>query len=223
MNWWRIVGAIAWKDILAEWRARELLGAMFAFAVTVILIFSVAFEPGAGDARGVVPGALWVAFTFSGLLSLTRSFVLERDRGSLDGLLLSPVDRSAIYVAKWLTNWLFISLVEVIVLPVASALFNLSLIRADLLLIIILGTGGYAGVGTLFSAMSANSRTRGALLPVLLLPVLVPLLLAAVKATGGVLNGDSLAGVSHWLQILVGFDLIFVALACVLFDYVVEG
>jgi len=196
---------------------------MFAFAVLVILIFNLAFELRVTNVREVVPGALWVAFTFSGMLGLSRSFVLETDRGSLDGLLLSPVDRSAIYLAKWLSNWLFISLIEVIALPLASGLFNLNLIRADLLLITVLGTGGYAGVGTLFSAMAANTRTREMLLPMLLLPVAMPLLLAAVKATDGLLNGDTLAGVSHWLEILVGFDLIFVTLAYVLFDYVVEG
>jgi len=222
MSWWRIVGAIVWKDVVAEWRTKELLSAMFALAALVILIFNLAFELRVGNVREVVPGALWVAFIFAGMLGLNRSFVLEKDQGSLDGLLLSPTDRSAIYLAKWLSNWLFISLTEAITLPLASALFNLNLIRADLLLITALGTGGYAGVGTLFSVLTANTRTREVLLPVLLFPVVMPLLLAAVKATGGLLDGDTLAGVSHWLQILIGFDLIFVALAYVLFDYVVE-
>jgi len=222
MSWLRVVRAIVWKDVVAEWRTREVLSAMFAFALLVILIFNLAFEPRTEEVRKVVPGALWVAFTFAGMLGLNRSFVLEKDRGSLDGLLLGPMDRSLIYLAKWLSNWLFISLIELITLPLASALFNLNLIRADLLLITALGTGGYAGVGTLFSAMTANTRTREVLLPVLLFPVAVPLLLAAVKATGGLLDGDTLAGVGHWLQILVVFDIIFVTLAYMLFDYVVE-
>jgi heme exporter protein B len=222
MSLWRIAGAIVWKDVVAEWRTREVLSAMFAFAVLVILIFNLAFDLRVGNVREVVPGALWVAITFAGMLGLNRSFVLERDRGSLDGLLLGPMDRSVIYLAKWLSNWLFMSVVEAVTLPLASALFNLNLIRADLLLITALGTGGYAGVGTLFSAMTANTRTREVLLPVLLFPVAVPLLLAAIKATGGLLDGGTLAGVSHWLQILIGFDLIFVILAYVLFDYVVE-
>ena len=222
MSLWRIVGAIVWKDVVAEWRTKELLSAMFALAVLVILIFNFAFELRVGNVREVVTGALWVAFTFAGMLGLNRSFALEKDRGSLDGLLLGPMDRSAIYLAKWLSNWIFISLIVVITLPLASALFNLNLIRADLLLITALGTGGYAGVGTLFSAMTANTRTREVLLPVLLFPVAVPLLLAAVKATGGLLDGDTLVGVGHWLQMLVGFDIIFLTLAYVLFDYVVE-
>jgi len=222
MSWWRIVGAIVWKDVVAEWRTKELLSAMFALAALVILIFNLAFELRVGNVREVVPGALWVAFIFAGMLGLNRSFVLEKDRGSLDGLLLGPMDHSIIYLAKWLSNWLFISLVEALTLLLASALFNLNLIRADLLLITALGTGGYAGVGTLFSVLTANTRTREVLLPVLLFPVVMPLLLAAVKATGGLLNGDTLAEVSHWLQILIGFDLIFVALAYVLFHYVVE-
>lgn len=222
MSCWRIVGAIVWKDVVAEWRTKELLSAMFALAALVILIFNLAFELRVSNVREVVPGALWVAFIFAGMLGLNRSFVLEKDRSSLDGLLLGPMDHSIIYLAKWLSNWLFICLVEALTLLLASALFNLNLIRADLLLITALGTGGYAGVGTLFSVLTANTRTREVLLPVLLFPVVMPLLLAAVKATGGLLDGDTLAGVSHWLQILVGFDLIFVALAYVLFDYVVE-
>lgn len=222
MNLWQIVGAIVWKDVMAEWHTKEVLSAMFAFAALVILIFNLAFELRVGNVREMVPGALWVAFTFSGMLGLNRSFTLEKDRGSLDGLLLGPMDHSAIYLAKWLSNWLFISLIEAITLPLASALFNLNLIRADLLLITALGTGGYAGVGTLFSALTVSARTREMLLPALLFPITVPLLLAAVKATGGLLDGDTLAGVGHWLSLLIAFDLIFVTLAYILFDYVVE-
>lgn len=222
MSFWRIVGAIVWKDVVAEWRAKEVLSAMFALAVLVLLIFNFAFELRVGNVREVVPGALWVAFTFAGMLGLNRSFVSERDRGCLDGLLLAPADRSAILLAKSLSNWLFISLIEAIILLLASALFNLNLIRADLLLITALGTGGYAGLGTLMSAMTASTRAREVLLPVLLLPPAVPLLLAVVKATGGLLDGDTLAGVGHWLQMVVGFDIVFLTLAGVLFGYVVE-
>jgi len=222
MSFWRVVAAIVWKDVVAEWRDKEVLSAMFALAALVILIFNFAFELRVGNVREVVPGALWVAFIFAGMLGLSRSFVLERDRGYLDGLLLAPVDRSAILVAKSLSNWLFMSLIEVIVLLLASALFNLDLMRADLLLVTALGTGGYAGLGTLMSALTANTRAREVLLPALLLPVAVPLLLAVVKATAGLLDGGTLAGVVHWLQMVIGFDIIFLTLAGVLFGFVVE-
>lgn len=222
MSRWQIVGAIVWKEVVVGWRAKKLLSARFALAVLVILISYLAYKLRAGDVREIVTAALWIALTLSGMLSLSYSFAQERDRGSLDGLLLSPVDRSAIYLAKWLSSWLFVCLVQVVTLPLASVLFSIDLMRADLLLITALGAGGYAGVGTLLSAMVANTRTREILLVVILLPVAVPLLLAAVKATSDLLHGDTLSGARYWLQFMVGFNLIFVILSSVLFDHAVR-
>jgi heme exporter protein B len=220
MSRWQTVGAIVWKEVVVGWRA--ILSARFALAVLVILISYVVFKLRAGNVRETVTAAVWMAVTVSGMLSLSCSFVQERARGSLDGLLLSPVDRGAIYLAKWLSNWLFISLVQAVTLPLASALFGVDLIRADLLLIMALGTGGYAGVGTLLSAMASNARTREMLLPVMLLPVAMPLLLAAVKTTSDLLHGETLTGAGRWLQFMVGFNLILVILSSVLFDYAVR-
>jgi heme exporter protein B len=222
MNFLRKVLAIVQKDIAVELRTKEMLSSMFVFALLVIVIFNFAFELRVEDVRKVTPGVLWVTFTFAGMLGLNRSFVLEKDRGCLEGLLLCPVDRSAIYFGKMLGNFIFMTVVEAIILPIFSVLFNLSLFRPGLLLIVVLGTLGFAGVGTLFSAMAVHTRAREVMLPVLLFPVVVPAMIAAVKATGGILDGQIFSEMAHWLRLLVAFDVIFLAISFMTFDYVVE-
>jgi heme exporter protein B len=216
--------SIVWKDIVAELRTKEMFSAMFVFSVLVIVIFNFAFELRiGGDAvRGVAPGALWVAFAFSGILGLNRSFVLEKDRGCLEGLLLAPMDHTAIYFGKMISTMLFMFVVEVIVLPVFTVFFGVSLFDLRLVLVVILGTVGFAGVGTVLSAMTAQTRAREVLLPILLLPVAAPVLIAAVKATAGVLDGLPTSEIMHWLQLLVAFDIIFPAIAFMTFDFVVK-
>jgi heme exporter protein B len=148
---------------------------------------------------------------------------MEKDRGSMEGLLLAPVDRSAIYLGKMLSNLLFIAVVEVIILPIFIVLFNLSAADLPLLVgVMILGTIGFAGVGTLFSAMAIHTRAREVLLPILLFPVIIPVMLASVKLTGAILDRVPFADVQNWFSLLIAFDLIFLALSFILFDYVVE-
>ncbi|MDY7040226.1 MAG: heme exporter protein CcmB [Chloroflexota bacterium] len=221
MNYLRKVGAIVWKDLLTELRTREMVSSMLVFALLVLLIFSFAFELRVEQVMAVAPGVLWVTFTFAGMLGLNRAFVLEKDRGCLDGLLLSPVDRSAIYFGKVLGNTLFMLVVEAIALPLFVLFFNLPF-PPLLPLIVFLGTVGFAGVGTLFSAMTVHTRAREVLLPVLLFPIVVPVIIAAVKLTAGLLDGLSLREIMHWLRLLVAFDVIFLAVAYMTFDYVVE-
>jgi len=223
MNYLRKILAIVWKDIVAELRTKEMFSAMFVFAVLVIVIFNFAFElRGVERVREAAPGILWVAFTFAGVLGLNRAFVLEKDRGCLEGLLLAPVDHTAVYFGKMISTLLFMLVVEAIVLPVFTALFGINLLDLRLVLIVALGTLGFAGVGTLLSAMTAQTRAREVLLPILLLPVAAPLLIFAVKATAGVLDGLPLSDIAHWLQLLVAFDVIFPAVAFMTFDYVVK-
>lgn len=222
-NYVRKVLAIVSKDIATEIRTKEMLSAMFVFSLLVIMIFNFAFDLRAENAQDLAPGVLWVAIAFAGMLGLSRSFIVERDRGVIDGLLLAPVDRSAIYFGKMIGNVLFISLVEVIVLPFFIVLFNQPLSIVPLLVgIVILGTIGFAGVGTLFSAMAVHTRAREVLLPIMLFPVVVPVLLSAVRLTAGLLDGAPFADVSHWLALLVTFDIIFVAASFILFEFVVE-
>jgi heme exporter protein B len=218
----RAVGAVVWKDLLAEYRSRELLGAMLVFALLVILIFNFALELDIRTRETVASGVLWVTFAFAGTLGLNRSMGVEKDRGCLDGLLLAPVDRSAIYFGKVLGNLIFMTIVEAIVLPTFSVLYNLNLINAGLIMIVVLGSIGYAAVGTLLSSMAVQARTRDILLPILLFPVSIPLLLAAVKASNGFLQNLEMIDIMPWLNILLVYDVIFIAVAFMLFDFVVE-
>lgn len=220
---WQAVWAVVKKDILAELRTKETLSMMLIFVLLAVFIFNFAFDLRVENVREVAPGVMWVAFVFAGVLGLNRSFIQEADKGCLDGLLMTPVDRSLIYLGKMLGNLIFMLVVDAIALPVFSVLLNLALVRWDIALIVVLGTLGFAGVGTLFSAMTANTRAREVMLPLLLFPVALPLVLAAVKATAGVLDGASLGEVANWLNLLIGYDVIFLTISYLTFDYVVES
>jgi heme exporter protein B len=214
--------AVIWKDLVAEWRSRELISAMLVFALLVILIFNFALDLDAAARASVASGVLWVTFTFSGTLGLNRSMATEKDRGCLDGLLLAPVDRSAIYFGKMIGNLAFMLLMAAIVLPIFSVLYNTNLFVPGLMLVILLGSIGYVAVGTLLAAMAVQARTRDILLPILLFPVTVPVLLASVKASSGYLQGLAMSDILPWLNLLVAYDVIFIAVAFMVFDYVVE-
>jgi heme exporter protein B len=218
----RALGAIVWKDLAAELRSRELLSAMLVFALLVILIFNFALELDAKARANVTSGVLWVTFAFAGTLGLNRSMSQEKDRGCLDGLLLAPVDRSAIYFGKALGNLIFMLLVEIIVLPVYSALYNINLFHPGLILVILLGSIGYVAVGTLLASMAVQTRTRDILLPILLFPVVIPVFISAVKASSGFLQAIPMDEIKPWLNLLVVYDVVFTALAFMVFDYVVE-
>jgi heme exporter protein B len=221
-SYWKAIAAIAWKDLAAELRSRELLSAMLVFSLLVILIFNFALELDIATRRSVTSGVLWTTFAFAGTLGLNRSMAVEKDRGCLDGLLLAPVDRSAIYFGKVISNLAFMLIVEAIVLPVYSVLYNVNLFQPGLLLVILLGSIGYVAVGTLLSSMAVQTRTRDVLLPILLFPVVVPILIAAVKASGGYLTGAKMDEILPWLNLLIAYDVIFTAIAFMVFDYVVE-
>ena len=218
----RKVLAIVAKDVASELRTREALSSMFVFALLVIVIFNFAFELRVDNKGAVAPGVLWVAIVFAGMLGLNRSFITEKDRGCLEGLLLCPVDRSAIFAGKMVGNLLFMGAVEAVLLPVFAAFFDLPVFTPRLLLIVVLGTVGFAAVGTLFAAVAVHTRTREVMLPVLLLPVAVPVLVAAVKATGDALASPPPLTEGPWLGILVAFDVIFLTAAMLTFEYVFQ-
>ncbi len=218
----RSLSAILWKDLAAELRSREMLSAMLVFALLVILIFNFSLELDAQARASVTGGVLWVTFAFAGTLGLNRSMAMEKDRGCLDGLLLAPVDRSAIYFGKAIGNLVFMLVVEIIVLPVYSILYNTNLFQPGLLLVILLGSIGYVAVGTLLSSMAIQTRTRDVLLPILLFPLVIPVLIAAVKASTGFLQGTPFPDLSPWINLLVVYDVIFVAVAFMVFDFIVE-
>jgi len=223
MSYLRKVAAIIAKDIAAELRTREMLSSMGVFAILVIIVFNFAFEL---TERQIIetatPGALWVTIIFAGMLGLNRSLSVELDKGCLDGLLLTPVDRSAIFFGKALGNALFMLIVEAIVLPLFVVFFNVPLVQPWVILIVVLGTLGFAGVGTLLSSMAVNTRAREVMLPILLFPVAMPELIAAVKATSGAMMGLPVSEWQQWLSLLIVFDVVLITVTFMVFAYIVE-
>ena len=222
MRFWSAMWAIFWKDVRAEFRTKDIFTGMLIFALLAVLIFNFAFDLRVERAKEVLPGVMWVSIVFAGMLGLNRSFILEYDRGSLSGILLAPVDRSALYLGKMLGNLVFMVAVEVVLLPIMMVLFNVNVLQPSILIFVFLGTIGFAIVGTSFAAIAVNTRAREVMPPVLLLPVLVPVLIAAVKGTANVLDGGTLGEQMSWLRILGAFDIIFLGIAFMTFDYIVE-
>jgi heme exporter protein B len=214
------VGAILWKDMLYELRSKQNWTGMGMFALLVLVIFNFTFDLRIDNKAAVAPGALWVAFIFASMLGLSRTIAAEREQGSLDRLLLCPVDRKAIYLAKLTGNVLFIGIVELIALPVFAALFNVPLFVGALLPIVFFGTLGIATVGTLVSVMAAATRARELLLPILVFPLVVPVVISAVRATEALLAPS--ANQPPWLGLMIAFDVIFLSVSMLMFQYIVE-
>lgn len=204
-----------------ELRTKELFNSMFLFALLALIIFNFAF---AGSMpKSVLAGALWVAFLFASVLGLNRSFVKEQDKGCLEGLLLAPADRSAIYFGKFLGNLVFLLFVEAVSLPLVTVFFNRTeIVRHPLELagILVLGSVAISSVGTILSAITANTKTRELLLPILLFPLMIPVIIGAVEITAYIFEPKG--AIDQWLRLLVVYDIIFVLVPYILFDYVVE-
>lgn len=216
------VFAIIGKDILSEFRRKDNAISILLFALLVIIIFSFAFDP-EEDATGLVePGVLWIAFTFAGVLGMNRIFAMEKEKGCLEGLMLCPVDRDIIYWGKMAGGLLFMLVMEAIITPIFLILFDLPLFMPELALISILATVGFVSVGTLFSAMAVNTRAKDVLLPILFFPIAVPVIISAVKATEVVLNGEAFSDMVSWLEIMGAFDVIFLVVSALVFEFVVE-
>lgn len=212
--------AILWKDVRYELRSKQMWTGMGLFAILVLVIFNFAFDLRVDNKAAVAPGALWVAFVFASMLGLGRTIATEREKASMDRLLLCPVDRKAIYLAKLLGNMLFIGVVEIVALPIFAALFDIPLFVGALLPVVLLGTLGIATVGTLFSAMAASTQARELLLPLLVFPLIVPIVIGAVRATGTLMV--PVANEPPWLGLITAFDIIFLSISMLTFEYVVE-
>jgi heme exporter protein B len=215
------VRTLIWRDLLAEYRSKEVLGGGIVFALLTLVIFNFAIDLRVETAEEVAPGILWLGFSFAGMLAFGRSFAAERERGTLDGILLAPIDRGAIYLARAITNCVLMGVVELVSLPMFVALYNVRAAWGELLLTTALGTIGFTGAGTLVAAIAANTRAREVMLPVLLLPLTVPVLIASVKATALALGAHSPESIP-WLQLLVGFDVVVVATAFLVFEYILD-
>ena len=217
----RIIAAILWKDLKIELRTKEAFSASFVFSVLVLVIFNFTMDLTSAEALKLGSGFLWVAFTFAGVLSLNRSFALEKEQNCIQGMLLAPVDRSAIYIAKFLVNFLFMFVTELIVLPLFVIFFNVAIERVGVLfLVLCLGTAGFSSVGTLFSAIAVHTRMREVMLPVLLLPITIPVLIAAVETTAYALGAQEQA--SFWFKLLVVYDLVFFTVCFLSFEFVLQ-
>jgi heme exporter protein B len=197
---------------------------MIVFSLLVSVIFNFAFPPGSEALREAIPGILWMTIIFASLLGLNRSFIYEVDKGCLQGLMLAPIPRSVVYIAKSLVNFLFILLVEMIVLPIFAIFFDLNLLDSlgPLLLVMLLSTAGIAIIGTLFSAISVNTKSREIMLPILYFPVFIPVIFGAVQSTAAIFQEESWSVIWSWLKIIIAFDVIFLIVALLTFEYVIE-
>lgn len=219
--------AVAAKDLRIEWRTLETLSAMALFSLIVLVVFNFAFDLSTVQQVGaskLVPGVLWTTFAFSGIVGFSRSFQLERQRDALAALVLAPVDRGVLFVGKTIANLVALVILEAIVLPLSAVFFNYPLfdLAGPLLAVVALHTVGLAELGTLFAAVASKVGRGEALLATLLFPVAAPLFISAVKCTEAVLAGEGLGGVSNWMLITAGFDVLYLFVALLTFDFVLE-
>lgn len=216
------VFAILWKDVLSELRTKEIITSVFVFSLLVVVIFNFALDIEDETVLKVAPGILWVAFTFAGVLSLNRTFAMEKEKGCLEAMMLCPVSWDTIYWGKMAGSFLFMLFVEAIITPIFLILFDLPLFMPRLGLIIVLATLGFVSVGTLFSALAVNTKAKDIMLPLLFLPVVVPVIIAAVKASGLILDDKPWGDMSSWLQLLIAFDVVFLVISALVFEFVIE-
>src|ERR1700733_1611334 len=223
MSTLRATAILLSKELRLEFRTRELLSATIVFALVVVVLFSFAFDPTAAESRRYGPGLLWISFLFAGSLMLNPSFARERLNDTIDALRMATIYTFATLAATKLVNFLFMSVREVVLVPVFAVLYNVSLagVAGRLILVLALGTIGLTVTGTVFSAISSHARLRELLLPLLLLPILTPLLIAAVEATASLLVEDPELD-RTWVALLAGFDIVFLTASWLLCDYLIE-
>ncbi|MBI4236598.1 MAG: heme exporter protein CcmB [Chloroflexi bacterium] len=218
----RQVWVLLAKEVRVELRSKETVPSMAVFALAALIIFQFAFDLRGPTLSLVAPGVLWVAVLFASILGLGRSFAREVERGSLEGLLVAPLDPGALYVAKVLGNLALLLVLAAVIVPLGAILFGLDLFRPGLLLFLPLGSLGIAAVGTILAAVAANTRAREALLPIILLPLLVPVVIAGVKGTGLALDGRPWVELQVWAGLLVAYDVLFTTISYLTFNIVME-
>ncbi len=224
MHFFRVVRWIAWKDLLSEYRNRENISSMFFFALNVILIFSFSFSLDPDTIKEIMPGIIWVAFGFTAIIGLGKSFLIEVNNDCMEYFQTLPVPKGALYLGKFLGNLLFMLTVEIVLFPLFILFFNLDLLEQFLpiLLISTVATIGLSALGTLFSALTVQIRAREVMFPILLLPLSVPIFIGAVEATRGALSGDPFSHYRHWIELLGVFDVIFVVVSFWIFEFILD-
>jgi heme exporter protein B len=213
------------KDLLVELRRRESFLTMFFFGILLLFVFHFSFDLTPAKVPEMAPALLWLAFLFTGTLGLAQLFQAERENHCLDALLLAPLDRGALFLAKVFLSLVLMVVVELVVMPLFWILFNLQLWRVlpALLGIAFLGTLGFSVVGTLLAAITLRARARELLLPLVLFPLMVPVILATIRCMEAILRAGELGDAGPWLRLLLGFDVIFLTLGILLFDWVIEA
>jgi heme exporter protein B len=216
--------AIAGKDLAIEWRTKTAFVSSMTFAVLVLAVLFFARDPTVVGAVDVAPGSLWVTFTFAAMIGLNRAFLLERENRAMDGILLTPVPRAAVFVGKLLANLVFVGTVEAVSLPLFILFYDVSIGRGlpALVLVIAIATVGFVALGTLLSAMVVRTRFAELMLPLLLLPFLVPPIIGAVQVTASILAHRPLSEVAGWLKLLTAFDIVFLTVCTLLFERTLE-
>jgi heme exporter protein B len=225
LTFWNAAIAILKKDLRCELRTKEVFNSSAVFALLVVVVFSMAFEPTSEQARALSGGLLWVAFVFSAMLALGRTFAREVPNDCMLGLQMAPIPPAAIYVGKLLSNLIFLVLLELLLLPVFAVFYNVRIGEHALMLglIVLLGSWGLASVGTTFAGIATTVRLRELMLPVLLFPIEIPLIVSLVEATTAVLQGtDPNVQPGVWMRICFGFNVIFTVLSYLLFEYILE-
>lgn len=218
----RSVRAIVWKDLLTELRTRDTLSSLFILGVLVLVVFQFALSLSPAETRKLAPGLLWTAILFSSALAIGRTLVIEREAGCIGALMIAPIDRGTVFIAKLVVNVLLLALFELLLLPVFSAMTGVPVLPVlpHLLLVMFAGTLGIAAVGTLFALAAAGTRAREMMLPLIALPLEVPLVIAAVQATDLVISGASVTALGAWGNILFSFDALFVAVGWLAFEHI---
>lgn len=216
--------AILWKDLLIELRTKETLASLLLLGLLTLVVLSFAFDPTSPLREAAAPGVLWVALIFAGTLGMNRSLLREREHDCLDGLLLAPLDRGTIFLAKTAANFLFMVAAQVVLLPLFVFFFNLPLGSTVIRLtpVLLLALLGFAAVGTLFAAVSLRTRAREVMLPLLMLPLAAPLFIAGIQTSTQLLAGQPFSAIAHWLRLIGAFDVVFLVVGWLTFEYVVE-
>jgi heme exporter protein B len=214
--------AIIWKDIVLEARSRETIASLLVFGVVVLVVFNFALDVTPANVLQLAPGLLWVAIVLSAVTGLGRTFLIERENSCMTGLLLAPVERSSIYLAKLAVNILLLLVFETALIPFFLLIYAVPIAGnlPALCVVVLIGTIGLSAAGTLFATVAVGTRARELMLPLIVLPLQIPLLISAVQATGLVLAGQTLGELGNWGVILLSFDVLFITMGWLAFEFI---
>ncbi len=223
MNYFKALFTIVKKDVLMEMRTKEVVNASLVFAILLVIVFSFIMEPGSEVEKKIAGGIFWMAVTFSGILGLNKTMMSELEGGNFEALMLAPVDKSAIFFGKVISNMLVLILLEIILIPLFLVFYSINIVSHPLMIaVLFLATYGYALVGTLFSMISVRTNSREIMLPLLLLPIMIPILIAAILSTNIFISGSDIIYSYNWIKLTAVFDIIFTAVIFGIFSAIIE-